>query len=86
MHLDGRLLFCQPAFSQRAVAAAAGKCREPQRTRGLRTDQHQGFIKHRGECQLGGTGRLPIGPGGRQTSAASRAAVNTPRLTGGSVG
>ncbi len=62
MHLDGRLLLRQPAFAQRAVAAAAGECREPQRARGLRTDQHQRFIKHRGACQLGGTGRLTIGP------------------------
>ncbi len=29
MHLDGRLLLRQPALSQRPIAAAAGKCREP---------------------------------------------------------
>ncbi len=62
MHLHSRLLFRQPALSQRPIAAAAGKCREPQRASALRTDQHQGFLKHRDRSQLGGTCRLAIRP------------------------
>ncbi len=62
MHLDGRLLLRQPALSQRPIAAAAGKCREPQRARALRPDQHQGFLKHRDRFQPGRACRLAIRP------------------------